>query len=61
MFGMLKVVLGSYSIALRTCVARKLQVFLIDVSRRAADLHIGPGRIERSVMILLLRPSAASA
>jgi hypothetical protein len=59
MLGMLKLDLCHDAIACRSRIARELQVFLIHVSRGAADLDVGPRRIECPVMTLL-RPSAAS-
>ena len=51
MLGVLEIVLRHHPVAHGARIARKLQIFLIDVRRGAADLHVGPGRIESPVMI----------
>jgi len=55
----LKVVFRRDAVTSGTGIARELQVFLIDMSRRAADLDVRSRRIE-SPVVTLLRPPAAS-
>src|SRR5215471_6595130 len=64
--GMLEIVLLHDPIAGRSRVARKLQVFLIHMGRRAANLDVRSRRIESPIVIMVvimivLRPTAASA
>ena len=63
---MLEIVLLHDTIAGRSCVARKLQIFLIHVRSRAANLDVWSRRIEcpiviMVVIVIVLRPTAASA
>lgn len=56
---MLEIVLRHHAVALRAGISGKLQVLLVDMRSGAADLHVGSGRIEGPVVIVL-RPPAAS-
>ena len=76
MLRMLKIILGHDAVAAGIGVAGQLQILLIDMAGRAADLDLGAGRIEGAVGIetaaaaiiaaaaasttTMLRPAAAS-
>lgn len=73
MLRMLKIILGRHPVAGRIGVARQLQVFLIDMRRRATDFDFRSRRVESAIgivpaaaaiaaaAIIVLRPTAASA
>jgi len=58
MLGMLKVILGCDAITGTVGVTRQLQILLVNMSGRAADLHFRPRRIECAVGI---KPTATTA
>src|SRR5438045_2826818 len=60
MFGMLQVVFCGDAIAGGIRIARELQVFLVHMRSRTADLDLRARRIERAIGIDVLRPAAAS-
>jgi len=76
MLRMLKIILGHDAVAAGIGVTGQLQIFLIDMAGRAADLHLGSGRIKGAIGIeaaaaivaaaattaiaTMLRPAAAS-
>lgn len=55
--GVLQIAFRHDAVAIGVGVARELQIFLVDVRGRAADLHLGAGRVEGAVRIV----SAAAA
>ena len=77
MLRMLKIILGHHPVAGRIGIARQLEIFLVDMCRRAADFDFRSGRIKGAVgivspaaiaaattaaaAIIVLRPAAASA
>ena len=76
MLRMLKIILGHDAVAAGIGITGQLQIFLIDMAGRAADLHLGSGRIKGAIGIeaaaaivaaaattaiaTMLRPAAAS-
>ena len=60
MFRMLEIVLRLHTVSGRSRVARELEIFLVNMSRRATDFHVRTCRVEGAVVGLLLRSSAAS-
>ena len=60
MFGVLQIIFCLNAIARRIRVPRELQIFLVNMRGRTANLHVRTGAVERPVVIIL-RPAAASA
>ena len=61
MFGVLQIVLGHDAIARGVRVARQLQILLVDMRRRPADLHFRSVRIERTVRVVAATSSTTTA
>ncbi len=64
MLRVLQIILCGYPVARGIGIARQLKIFLVDMRRRAANLHLGAVRIEGSIRVVILvvramRPSAA--
>ena len=61
MLRMLKIILGHDAVAAGIGVAGQLQIFLIDMAGRAADLHFGTGRVIGAVGVEAAAIIAATA
>ena len=58
---MLKIILGHHPVAAGIGVARELQIFLIDMAGRAADLDFRAGGIEGAVGVEAAATATAAA
>lgn len=59
--GVLQIILCHHPVAGRVRVARELEIFLVHMRSRAANLHLGPVRVERPVRIVAAAATTTAA